>query len=91
LGYLLPVPKSTTLEDVAKRFREFPRPAKVESVATEEEPHATKAGAFFVGGSFRRRLPHSHPNHIERLISPAPLCAPSGRTDAAGDRTTPGT
>src|SRR4051812_14940783 len=46
LGYLLPAPKSTTLDDVAKRPRESPRPAKVEPVATEQEPHAGMAGLF---------------------------------------------
>ncbi len=85
-----PITKPTTLEVVAKRFREYPRPAKVESVATEQEPHATKAGAFFVGGSSRRRLPHPHPRHNERSVSPSSRLAPLGRTDAVEDRTDPG-
>jgi hypothetical protein len=71
--------------------RKYPRPAKVESVATEQEPHAGMAGALFVGGSSVRRLPHPHPHQVERAVSPSSRCAPSGRTDAAEDRTVPGT
>src|SRR3954467_14458025 len=90
LGYRTPVPKSTTLDDVAKRPREYPRPAKVESVATEQEPHAGMAGAFFVGGSTRLRLPHTYPLPDERSGSPSSRCAPWGRTGAAEDRAVPG-
>ena len=43
-----PAPKSTTLEDVAKRPREYPRPAKVES-----RGHRTRAPCRDGGGFFR--------------------------------------
>jgi hypothetical protein len=89
-GVELPSPKSTTLEDAAKRFREYPRPAKVESVATEQEPHAGMAGAFFVGGFSIRRLPHTHPQYIKRSLSPSSRWATSGHTNAAEDRAVPG-
>ncbi len=49
------------------------------------------AGAFFVGGSSFRRLPHPHPPHDERPGLPWSRCAPCGRTDAAKDRTVPRT
>ena len=87
----MPAPKSTTLEDVAKRPREYPRPAKVEPVATEQEPPAGMAGAFFVGGFARLRLPHTYPLPDERSVSPSSRRAPWGRTGAAGDRAVPGT
>jgi hypothetical protein len=36
------------------------------------------AGAFFVGGSSVRRLPHTHPHHDERPVSPRSRSAPWG-------------
>jgi hypothetical protein len=71
--------------------RKYPRPAKVDSVASEHEPQALKAGALFVGGSSARRLPHTHPLPRERSESPSSLYASCGRTDTAEDRTVPGT
>ncbi len=86
----MPAPKSTTLDDVAKRPREYPRPAKVDPVATEQEPRHDGRG-FFRWWNFSPSPTSSQPP-IQRASGVALVASRAvGRTGAAEDRAVPGT
>ncbi len=74
---LTPRPTSHGPRERRQTLSGSPRPAKVGHRGQRTKPHATKAGAFFVGGSSRRRLPQvpppavkagGHPRLVNRAV-----------------------